>query len=109
MWGKVFSVLRNLVNWKTLASILVTQLKGEAFKKLCELILGSAAAGGIRGWLLKLAFEKGWKELDEHVLEPLFNEAQYTYERVNGKYQIKKLNQAGNEDEHNTTIGDILS
>lgn len=109
MWGKIFSVLRSMINWKMIASFLITQLKGEAFKKICEVILGSALAGGIRGWLLKLAFDKGWKELEEHVIEPLLNETQYTYERIDGKYKIKKLEEAKNENEHNTTIGDILS
>lgn len=94
--------------WLTLRPILLNFLRAEALKLALKKILGSAVAGGLRGWLIKTLFDVAYDELEDRVIKPVLREAGYTFEKVRGKILIKRLNDAETNDDYNDTIDDII-
>lgn len=68
-------------------------LKAEAIRVAIIKILGSAAVGGFRVWLIKTIVGHFYDE----VAEVVFREAGYIYNKVNGKVLLKRLRKAQEE------------
>lgn len=77
--------------WESLKTPLITFLETTAVKAALKKILGSASAGGIRGWLIKFIVE----ELFDLVALPVINlgarKLNYILEVKDGKTEFKKI------------------
>lgn len=95
---------------ETFKKALIDFLKGSAVKFALKKILGTAAMGGVKGWLVKLIVTELFEEIGEPVIKYLIRKGALAYDKVEGKIKIKKLEAAkeeGNEDGYNRTIDDI--
>lgn len=88
---------------------LVKFLRGEAVKLALKKILGSVAAGGFKAWLVKYIITELYDEIGEPLVRAAVNRVGYTYHKIEGKVLIKKLGEAQNEADYDSTIDDILS
>jgi hypothetical protein len=95
--------------WLTLKENLINFLRGHAVKLALKKILGSAAAGGFKAWLVKYVITELYDEIGEPLVRAAVNRIGYTYDKVEGKVLIKKLNEAQNEADYDSTIDDILN
>lgn len=98
-------------NWAGIKSATIKYLKGEAVKIALKKILGSAMAGGIKGWLIKFIVENLFEELAEPLIKYAFRRMGYLYQRTKGEILVKKLRKAQNDndqDAYDSTIDDII-
>jgi hypothetical protein len=89
---------------------LIEFLKGSAVKLALKKILGTAAMGGVKGWLIKLIVTELFEEIAEPVIKYLIRKGALAYDKAEGKIKIKKLErakEANNEADYNSTIDDI--
>jgi hypothetical protein len=84
-------------------------LGGQAVKLALKKILGSAAAGGFKAWLVKYVVTELYEEIGEPLVRAALNRVGYVYDKVEGKVLIKKLRESENEAEYDSTIDDILN
>lgn len=100
MWAKI---------WSTLRVQLMVYLKGKAIKLVLKQVLGTAAMGGFKVWLIKYFLDV--MGLDES-LHFLFNEGEYQLDKVDGKLMVKKLDEAranDDQDAYDNARDDILN
>lgn len=98
--------------WQRFRDILIEQLEGQAVKLALKKILGSAAMGGFRAWLIKFIVVELFDLIAEPIIKFGFRRAGYLYNKVNGKIQVKRLQRArdeSDEDAYNAAVRDILS
>ena len=96
--------------WLILKNQLIDILKGKFVKAALKKVLGSAAAGGFTGWLVKyIAIE-----LFEEVFEPLIRygirKGLLVVDKIDGNIKAKKIEKAkddNDEDAYRNTIGDV--
>jgi hypothetical protein len=96
------------IDWK---QMIINQLKGESIKLAFKVLFRSAAFGGIRLWLIKLAVGEFYKEIGEPVIRAVFAEGGYLYDKVEGKIIVKRLKEAKNENNqshYDSAIDDIF-
>ena len=87
--------------------ILRTQLKSIVIQQALLKILGSAAAGGFRAWIIKKIVEYFYDEVADYVAEY----GGYVYYKINGEINFRKLEKAkkeNNEKEYDSVIHDII-
>jgi len=94
---------------KKLRDWAVEQLKGAFIKAALKTVLGTAAAGGFKGWLVKFIATELYEEVGEPVARAVLIEAGYRLDRYDGKLAVKKLREAGNADSYDDAADDILS
>ncbi len=94
---------------KRLRDWAVEQFKGAFIKAALKAILGTAAAGGFKGWLVKFIATELYEEVGEPVVKAVLVEAGYRIDKFNGKLEVKKLREATDADSHDTAVDDILS
>ena len=94
---------------KKLRDWAVEQLKGAFLKAALKAILGSAAAGGFKGWLVKFIATELFEEVGEPVARAVLIEAGYRLDRYDGKLAVKKLKEADDADSYDDAADDILS
>lgn len=95
---------------KAFKKALIDFLKGSAIKFALKKILGTAAMGGVKGWLIKLIVTELFEEIGEPVVNYLIRKGALAYDKAEGKIKIKKLERAkesNNEADYNSTIDDI--
>lgn len=95
---------------ETFKKALIDFLKGSAVKLALKKILGTAAMGGVKGWLIKLIVTELFEEIAEPVIKYLIRKGALAYDKAEGKIKIKKLErakEANNESDYNSTIDDI--
>jgi len=95
--------------FNTFKDYIVKILRGEAIKLALKKILGSAAAGGFKAWLIKIIVKEFYDEIGEPLIRAGINRVGYTYDKIEGKVLIKKLDKADNETDYDNTIDDILN
>lgn len=98
--------------WPKIQAFLIEQLKGKLVQAVLVKILGSAALGGFRTWLIKFAVEKMYEQIAEPIIKAGLIKVGYVYHRVEGNILVEKLKtsiEEHNEDDYNSTIGDILN
>lgn len=67
--------------------------------------------GGFRAWLIKYIVTELFEEIAEPLIKASFRRMGYLYDRAGGKIQVKKLNEAredNNEDSYNSSVDDIF-
>jgi len=90
--------------------ILIQFLKGEAIKLALKKLLGSAAAGGIKGWIIKFVVEQLFEEVAQPIIELGFRKMGYLVHRIEGEIILKKIKDAKNEndfDRYRRNIGRV--
>lgn len=89
-------------------AVIVPILKAEAVKLALVKILGTAAAGGFRAWIIKKIVTHFYDEVAKKVAEY----GGYIYYKIDGKIQFKRLQEAkedNDQDKYDDTIDNILS
>lgn len=97
------------LGWPAVKSFLISHFKGEFVKLALKKVLGTAAAGGLKGWLVKLIANELFEELAEPVVKAVLRKGKYQYDRLDGKITVIKLNQAeqkGDNDSYDDIITD---
>ena len=101
-----------MLNLKTVKDFLVKLFKERAVKFALKKILGSAAAGGFKGWLIKLIITELYEEIGEPLIKAALNQLGYYYDKVDGNVQVKRLEIGRRNNDQNTydrASDDILS
>ena len=89
---------------------LIAFLKGSAVKLAIKKILGTAAVGGIKGWIIKIIVTELFEEVAEPLIKLALRKGFLAYDKIDGSIKIKKLEKAkaeNNETSYNSTIDDI--
>ena len=76
--------------WETL----LAQLKGQAVKLALKKILGSAAAGGFKAWLISFVVKNLWDEFVEPLMNAALIEVKYIKDKIDGKITAEKIEKA---------------
>lgn len=98
-------------NFSELKKAFFKFIKGAAVKAALKKILGSAAAGGLRGWIIKFIVLELFDELFIPLLKYGFNMAGYVLRKEKGKIIAEKINRARDEKDeqaYNDAIGTIF-
>lgn len=82
------------LNWQAIKTKLIEHLKGAAVKAALKKILGSAAMGGVKGWIVKFIVTELYEEIAEPVLKYGLNKIGYAYTKLEGKVIVKRLEEA---------------
>ncbi len=82
-------------------------LRGEWVKLALKKILGTAAMGGIKGWIIIYLAEYLYDEVAVPVMQLLIRKGLFYYDVNQGKIEYKKLSQAKN-DKDEDTYNDII-
>jgi len=96
--------------WRAVRDKLVEHLKGKAVRLALKKILGAAAMGGFKGWLVKFIVTELFEEVAEPLIKLAVRKGFLLYDKAEGAIKIKKLNEAkedGNEEDYRTTIGSV--
>ena len=91
---------------------ILEHLKGKAVKLALKKLLGSAAAGGFKAWLIKLIVSELYDEVGEPVIEFGLRKVGVVYRKIDGKIKVTRLDRARENqdaDAYDATIRDILS
>ena len=93
---------------------LMELLKKKFFKlalaKIARL-LGRATLGGFYGWVASFVLEYLWDEVGIKILQAGMREIGYGLDKIQGKYQVKKLREArreGDHEEYDDIVDDIV-
>jgi hypothetical protein len=89
---------------------LIDFLKGSAVKYALKKLLGTAAMGGFKGWLVRYIVTELFEEIAEPVIRYLIRKGALAYDQAEGKIKIIKLERAKaskNEADYDSTIDDI--
>jgi hypothetical protein len=95
---------------KDFQKALINFLKGSAVKLAIKKILGTAAVGGIKGWLIKIIVTELFEEIAEPLIKLALRKGLLVYDKIDGNIKIKRLEKAkeeNNETNYNSTIDDI--
>ena len=87
-------------------------LEKKFIKTILKKILGNAAMGGFKVWLVKLIATELFDEIGKPLIQAAFFQAGYAYDRIDGKITAKKIREAreeGNEADYNSHVDDIFS
>jgi hypothetical protein len=86
-------------------------LRGQAVKLALKKLLGSAAMGGFKGWLIKLIVTELYDEIGEPVINRILNAAGYQFNRLEGKGMVRKIKGARNandEEAYNDSVDTVF-
>lgn len=89
---------------------LIDFFKGAAIKAALKALLGSATAGGIKGWIIKYVVTELFEEVAEPLIKLSIRKGLLVHDKIEGKIKIKKINKAKDENDADTywdTISDI--
>lgn len=95
---------------KVFKEALINFLKGAAVKAALKKILGSAAVGGFRAWLIRYIVIELFEEVAQPLIEFLLRKGALVYDKTEGKIRLKKLEMAkveNNETDYNTSVDNL--
>ena len=81
-------------DWQALKKTLIEQLKGAGVKLALKKLLGSAAMGGFKAWVIKYVVTELFEEIAEPLIKFALQKVGYAWDRHEGKVIIKKINEA---------------
>lgn len=99
------------LNWEAIKLAVIEQLKGAAVKAALKKLLGSAALGGFKTWIIKYIITELFEELAEPLMKAAFVKMGYFYDRVEGKIIVKRIEQAreaGNGEDYDNATDDVF-
>jgi hypothetical protein len=89
---------------------LIKFLKGEFLKLALKKILGSAAAGGFKAWLVKYIATELFEEVAEPLIKWQIRKGMLAVDKINGSIKVKKYEkakEAGDESTYTDVIGSV--
>ena len=95
---------------KLIKEQLIKFLKTKAVKAALKKLLGSAAAGGIAGFLVTYIVEHLFTEVAIPVINYMYRKGMLIYDKADGKLKVKKYERAkeeGDLDTYLSTIGRV--
>lgn len=92
--------------WGRLKTALISWLKSKAVTMALKKILGSAMAGGFKGWLVKYIVTELFEELAEPVIKYAFRKVGYIYEVKKGEHILRRIENAENRDDWRDAVRD---
>ena len=90
------------MNYKALRDLFFKWLRGEWVKLALKKILGSAAMGGIQGWIVAYVAEYLYDEIAVPVMKYLIRKGLFYYDVEQGKIEYKRLEEAKKEEDEST-------
>lgn len=99
------------LNLKAVKAAIIKYLKGAGIKLALKKILGSAIMGGFRAWLIKFVVTELFEEIGEPLIKAAFVKLGYYYDRIEGKIQVKRIEdarEANNEDDYINASNDVF-
>lgn len=100
------------VSWIAIKELIIAQLKGAAFKAALKKLLGTAAGGGIKAWIVKKVLTEFSDEIGEPIVRGMLNNVGYAYDKINGHVIIKRIKKAEDENnggDYDSAVDDIYS
>lgn len=82
-------------------------LKQSVVKAALKKFLGSAMAGGIKGFIITFIVEELFETIAEPIIKLSFRKLGYVYDRVGGEIKVTKLRQA-RQDGDRDEVDDLL-
>lgn len=82
------------LDWQLIKKAVIEQLKGAGVKLALKKILGTAAMGGFKAWLIKYIVTELFEEIGEPLIKAAFVKLGYYYDRIEGKIIVKKIQDA---------------
>ena len=82
-------------------------LKEKATKKIIIKLFGTAAMGGIKGWLISFVVNELIEEVEEHVVDPLIRKTYLIVDSVEGKTVYKRVKHAKSNSEWRDRIKSV--
>jgi len=92
--------------WGRLKSALIKWAKTKAVTLALKKILGSAAMGGFKAWLIKYIVSELFEELVEPMMKLAFRKVGYLYEVKRGERTLKRIENAQDVDDWRDAVGD---
>lgn len=96
--------------WLLVRDRLVEHFKDKAVKFALKKLLGSAMAGGFKGWLVKFIAEYLFEEIAEPVIKLAIRKGFLVVDKISGHITVKKINKAkenNDEDSYVDSIGSV--
>lgn len=83
---------------------LINFMKGKAVTFALKKILGSAAMGGFKAWLIKYIVSELFEEIVEPMMKLGFRKVGYVYNVIEGKRTLEKIENAQNVEDWRDSI-----
>jgi hypothetical protein len=99
------------LDWQAIKTVVIEQLKGAGVKLALKKLLGTAAVGGFKVWLITFIVENLYEEFAEPLVKAVFVKLGYYYDRINGEIIVKKIRQAredGNAEDYDAATDDVF-
>lgn len=100
------------MSWLAIKELLISQLKGAAFKATLKKFLGTAAGGGLKAWVIKKILTEFSDEIGEPVVRGMLTNVGYIYDKIDGHVVIKRMRKAEQENNsggYDSAVDDIYS
>lgn len=94
--------------WSSVKTFLIAQLKGEFVKFALKKVLGTAAMGGFKAWIVSFIAKELYDEIGEPVIKAVLRKGRYQYEVLNGKMKIYKLDRSPDDNSYDDNVTDIF-
>ena len=108
VWGNFILALKLSFTKEKILAFLKQRVVTTAIKKIATI----TSLGGVKGWLANYIVEYLYDEVGQPVVLLSLRKLNYTYEVIEGKVLIKKLDDAKrdhDQEEYDSIVDDILS
>lgn len=95
--------------WEVFKSFVLTSVRDYVVKNIIKNILKVVGKSNFFTWISTVIAENFYDEIMEPLIKAGLVEIKYTYHKAEGKILIKRLKEAGNVEDYNSTVDDILS
>ena len=96
--------------WPLVRGQIISFLKGEFIKLALKKVLGSAAMGGFKAWLVKFIATELFEEVAQPIIEMSIRKGFYVYDKIDGHIKVKKIEKAkesNDRDSYRRNIGGV--
>jgi len=96
----------NSFTWEWFKTALIKVLRDKAVKSVLKSVLGSASAGGVKGWIIKYIATELFDEVAKPFMQYVFRKAGYVYDVNQGDHTLKRIENAETRDDWRTSVND---
>lgn len=98
--------MSNLLSWEQLKAALIKIFRDKAVKAILKAVLGSAQAGGIKGWIIKYIATELFDEVAKPFMQFVFRRAGYAYDVNQGEHTLKRIENAQDVNDWSDAVDD---